>query len=130
MEELRSILKHPEILNALGQNGLKEIVMRALLSHYRFRNAQRIFGVVLCIPFFMLAYVSTMHQNLSIKDWVWYGCAVCLFVGLSFFFPKQAEPLYDLFMRKLGAPVLVESEDAKTPSDNKKQPPNPPITNG
>lgn len=126
MEELKNILKHPEILNALGENGLKEIVMRSLLSHYRFRNAQRIFGVVLCIPFFALAYFSTTNTNLVVKDWVWYGCAVCLFVGLSFFFPKQAEPLYNLFVRKIGATVLDDDENVKNIKDNQ----NTPITNG
>lgn len=126
MEELKNILKHPEILSALGENGLKEIVMRSLLSHYRFRNAQRIFGVVLCIPFFALAYFSTTNTNLVVKDWVWYGCAVCLFVGLSFFFPKQAEPLYNLIIRKMGATIPAENEEIKNIKDNQSTP----ATNG
>jgi hypothetical protein len=100
--------------------------MRALIAYYRFRNAQRVFGVVLCVPFFVLAYVSTTQPKLVVKDWVWYGCAVCLFVGLSFFFPKQAEPLYNLLMRKMGAPLPIENEEVKNTKDNQ----NTPITNG
>lgn len=126
MEELKNILKHPEIVLALGQDGIKEIVMRSLIAYYRFRNAQRVFGVVLCLPFFVLAYVSTTQPKLIVKDWVWYGCAVCLFVGLSFFFPKQAEPLYNLLMRKMGAPLPIESEEVKNIKDNQ----NIPATNG
>jgi hypothetical protein len=126
MEELKNILKHPEIVLALGKDGIKEIVMRALIAYYRFRNAQRVFGVVLCVPFFVLAYVSTTQPKLVVKDWVWYGCAVCLFVGLSFFFPKQAEPLYNLLMRKMGAPLPIENEEVKNTKDNQ----NTPITNG
>lgn len=112
MEELKSIFKHPEILSALGEEGVKAVVMRALLSHYSFRNSQRIFGMILCVPYFVLCYISTANPKNDVKDWVWYGCAICLFTGLAFFFPKQSEPLFNLFMKRLGVNVPSDKEDA------------------
>lgn len=123
MEEIKELLSHPEIIKALGEHGIKEIVMRALTAHYRFRNAQRVFGMVLCLPYFFLAYVATTTPKIDVKDWVWYGCLLCLFVGLSFFFPKQAEPLYNLVLKKFGV------HTHETPPVPPVVPPAPPIIN-
>lgn len=111
MEELKSIFEHPEIIKSIGETGVKEIVMRSLKWHYAFRNMQRLFGILLSLPFFTLCYISIFYAKYEIKDWVWWGCVLSLTVGLSFFFPKQAEPIFNAFMKKMGVQPEKKQED-------------------